>query len=65
MEKPITPRARPPISKPSRPHLAAALFRRYLHARVQVGPDRTSPPAAARSAVILAETQRVGYRHHH
>ncbi|MET8590418.1 hypothetical protein [Streptomyces sp. NPDC005078] len=47
------------------PRLATALFRRYLRACIPTGPDRASPLAGARPEAVLAETQRVGQRHHH
>ncbi|WP_406111766.1 hypothetical protein OG698_37655 [Streptomyces sp. NBC_01003] len=64
-EKPVAPRTPPPISNRLKPRLATALFRRYLRACIPTGPDRASPLADARPEAVLAETQRVGNRHHH
>ncbi|MFG2924217.1 hypothetical protein ACGFYA_22270 [Streptomyces sp. NPDC048305] len=61
----VTPRTPPLISKQIKPRLATALFRRYLRACLPTGPDRPSPLAGARPESALAETQRVGHRHHH
>jgi hypothetical protein len=44
--------------------LATALFRRYLRARIPIGPNRTTPLAGARPKAALAETQRTGHHHH-
>lgn len=62
---PVAPRMPPPISHRLRPRLATALFRRYLRACIPTGPDRASPLADIRPESGLAETQRVGQRHHH
>ncbi|MCX4531064.1 hypothetical protein [Streptomyces sp. NBC_01669] len=64
-EKPVASRTPPQISHRLTPRLATALFRRYLRACIPTGPDRTSPLAGARPEAVLAETQRVGQRHHH
>ncbi|MEU4173762.1 hypothetical protein [Streptomyces sp. NPDC026589] len=64
-ENPVASRTRPQISNRLKPRLATALFRRYLRACIPTGPDRTSPLAGARPEGALAETQRVGQRHHH
>ncbi|MFE6166028.1 hypothetical protein ACFQ7F_44835, partial [Streptomyces sp. NPDC056486] len=64
-EKPVTARTPPPISHRLTPRLATALFRRYLRACTPTGPDRTSPPAGARPKAVLAESQRMGHRHHY
>ncbi|WP_159083373.1 hypothetical protein [Streptomyces sp. P3] len=64
-EKPVAARTPPPISNRLQPRLATALFRRYLCACIPTGPDRASPLAGARPEAVLAETQRVGHRHHH
>ncbi|MFJ6752160.1 hypothetical protein ACIQNI_28855 [Streptomyces sp. NPDC091266] len=45
--------------------MATALFRRYLRACLPTGPDRAAPLAGARPEAVLAESQRVGHRHHH
>ncbi|WP_258198751.1 hypothetical protein [Streptomyces sp. A244] len=58
-------RTPPPISNRLKPRLATALFRRYLRAFIPSGPDHASPLAGARPEAALAETQRVGHRHHH
>ncbi|MCC9705974.1 hypothetical protein E4N62_12345 [Streptomyces sp. MNU76] len=55
----------PPISNRLQPRLATALFRRYLRACIPTGPDRITLLAGARPEAVLAETQRVGHRHHH
>ncbi|WP_406436068.1 hypothetical protein OHB00_18890 [Streptomyces sp. NBC_00631] len=64
-EKPVAARTPPPISNRLQPRLATALFRRYLRACIPTGPDRTTLLAGARPEAVLAETQRVGHRHHH
>ncbi|MDX2624884.1 hypothetical protein PV356_36375, partial [Streptomyces sp. WI03-5b] len=63
-KKPVA-RTPPPISHRLKPRLATALFRRYLRACILAGSDRASPLAGARPEAVLAETQRVGQRHHH
>ncbi|WP_245726834.1 hypothetical protein [Streptomyces longwoodensis] len=64
-EKPVATRTPLPISDRLKPRLATALFRRYLRACIPADPDRASPLAGARPEAVLAETQRVGQRHHH
>ncbi|NUS83888.1 MAG: hypothetical protein HOY75_14365, partial [Streptomyces sp.] len=64
-ENPVTARTPAPISHRLSPRLATALFRRYLRACIATGPDRTSLLAGAHPESVLAETQRVGHRHHH
>ncbi|GLW47570.1 hypothetical protein Stsp02_32320 [Streptomyces sp. NBRC 14336] len=64
-ENPVVTRTPPPISHRLKPRLATALFRRYLRACIPTGPDRATPLAGARPEGVLAETQRVGHRHHH
>ncbi|WP_272933601.1 hypothetical protein [Streptomyces sp. PSAA01] len=41
------------------------MFRRYLRVCIPTGRDRAFPLAGARPEGVLAETQRVGHRHHH
>ncbi|MFF1420042.1 hypothetical protein [Streptomyces sp. NPDC058280] len=54
----------PPITDRLKPRLATALFRRYLRACIPAGPDRASPPTGAGPEGVLAETKRIGHRHH-